>query len=150
MREYWDNFKDFLFRCDTRYAEFLSGLLALGWGLTLLASGERRTSEQTNAMLAWAPLWWWGSQFVLLSGVQIVGALFGLETFRRWAGLFICPFWLFIFAVFMTTSQLTGILAYGGFALTCSWVYLRLANRSPIILRLRRFLYGDGGGNDLE
>lgn len=140
INHHWNRFIEMLLG-DTRLAEFMSGLLVLGWGLFFLDPGGNTTiSGLAKAMADVLPVLVWGLALTTLALAQMLGAAFGLKSARIAAAFFAAPFWGFLSLVIVISgSRVVSLLAYAAFAGICSWTYIRLANEGLKNLLQKRF-----------
>ena len=137
-REGWIRLLE-MFLGDTRLAEFLSGLLAIGWGLYFLFPQDGTLSSNVaRAMSTYAPLAVWGVTILVVGSMQSVGAAFRIKVMRVVSGYVVAPLWIFIAAWSLFSGfRVAGFLAYAAFAGICSWVYIRQAGDGLVWLRHR-------------
>ena len=121
--------KRLLFEMETDYAEVLSGLLAMGWGVgILLPEPNSAQTDVYRAMVGMAPAWAWGGAILCLGAVQFVAVVLGFEHVRQAAAIVAGPFWTFVALVILIAGyQTTYFIFYAIFAFSCGWAYLRLA-----------------------
>jgi hypothetical protein len=111
------------------YGEILSGLLTLGWGLTILfPTPSDVTSSVMVVMTAMLPAAVWGGTICVLGFLQLFGVVLNKRDWRRQSSFLIFPVWaalsVLILVVGITTSP--GFFIYGLFGLFCAWTNFRL------------------------
>ena len=126
----WRRMGHLLMHCDTEFGEILAGLLAVGWGCFILFTDDGGYS--VFSQLPFVPLWAWGVVVTGLGLSHLFGALLPMEKLRRGAAYIGAPFWTVVAVLIISQGRAAfGYYAYGLFALTCGWVFLRRCVVSP-------------------
>lgn len=125
MRRLWLLIKE----ADTEIVELLLGVLALNWGLLILAPFDTFGSTPSfRVMASAAPEPVWGSALFIAGVLHICGLARNHRHTRQAAAFFTFLCWMVIAISFgLANPQGTAMAVYPTLALLSAWAYVRLA-----------------------
>jgi hypothetical protein len=100
------------------WAEFWSGVIAIGWAIAFIADGEPLSISAPNTFQVMehiAPGPWW-ALFCVIAGIFQLGALLANARKARWAGAIIMGWFPLtaVVAMLMSSHLVPHIAVYGG------------------------------------
>ncbi len=119
--------KYILLQAESTQAEVCSGLLAIGWGLTILFPAAGDPPSHLSELTGIAPLLW-GTFLVLVGGAQIIALVWEVRWMRAGCSFVLAPFYTVLAGLIAFSGiRSIGFLPYALFALILSFVYGKLA-----------------------